>query len=222
LPFQQHLEEPLFFANGLAHHPGMTSPATAGTPSHSLVAQFCAELQRHAPFAQMKAEHVEHFVRHASQAYFAPGEQLLSPKQGPVQQLFYVRQGAVSAQRGIAEATGGLHYEPGEFFPVGAVLGARAVTATYTSQGDTFCLLLPAEQVHELARISGPFADFLNRRVAQFLALSRRALQVAYSSQTLSEQSMETPLGQLSRRAPASVLPDAPLQQALEIGRAHV
>lgn len=202
----------------LLHDQAMNSTAAvSGSPSHSLVVQLCGELRRHAPFAQMQVEHVEHFVQHASQAYYAPGELMLGPEQGTIEHLYLVRQGAVSGQRGLAEAAGGFHFEPGEFFPVGAVLGARPVTATYTSQGDTFCLLLPAAEVHALAKLSGPFADFLNRRVAQFLALSRRALQVAYSSQTLSEQSMETPLGQLTRRAPASVAPGAPLQQALEL-----
>ncbi|MFY7863551.1 DUF294 nucleotidyltransferase-like domain-containing protein [Roseateles sp.] len=194
-----------------------TKAVPSGIPSGSLMVQMQVELQRYAPFAQMQSAHVLQFVRHASQAYYAPGEAMLSPESGPVQHLFFVRQGAVSGQRGMAETAGGFHFEPGDFFPVGAVLGARAVTASYTSQGDTFCLLLPAEQVHVLAQLSAPFADFLNRRVAQFLALSRRALQVAYSSQTLSEQSMETPLAQLKRRAPASVSPDTPLQTALEL-----
>ena len=55
--------------------------------------------------------------------------------------------------------------------------------------------------MHELARDSAPFADFLNRRVQQFLALSRKRLQVAYASQSLAEQSLETPLGELLRRS---------------------
>ncbi len=69
------------------------------------------------------------------------------------------------------------------------------MTATYTATEDTFCLRLPAEAVHALAARSPPFADFLNRRVLQFLELSRRALQAAYSSQTLAEQSLEAPPG---------------------------
>lgn len=192
----------------------MTDPPHV-TPSASLLGHLRSELSVHAPFAQMQAAHVERFLAASSQAYYGPGEVLLAPEHGPVEHLLFVRQGAVTAQRGIAEATGGFHFEPGEFFPVGAVMGARAVTATYTSQGDTFCLLLPAAEVHGLARVSAPFADFLNRRVAQFLALSRRALQVAYSSQTLSEQSMETPLAQLARKSPTGVAPETPLAQAL-------
>lgn len=187
------------------------------TPAAQLLEQLQAELQQRAPFAQMDGAHVQQFITQAEQAYFAPGELLLGPEQGVVTQLFYIRRGAVSAQRGLAETTGGLHYEAGDCFPVGALLGQRAVTANYQAHGDTFCLLVPAAAVQALARSSAPFADFLNRRVAQFLALSRRALQVAYASQTLAEQSLETPLGQLARRAPVSVPPGTPLRQALAL-----
>jgi len=45
--------------------------------------------------------------------------------------------------------------------------------------------------------------------------LSRRALQVAYASQTLAEQSLETPLGDIVRRAPVSCSPATPLREAL-------
>ena len=72
---------------------------------------------------------------------------------------------------------------------------------TYTAEADTFCLALPAASAHRLAEQSAPFADFLNRRVQQLLDLSRRTMQVAYASQSLAEQSLETPLGDLLRRA---------------------
>jgi CBS domain-containing protein len=42
-------------------------------------------------------------------------------------------------------------------------------------------------------------------------------VQATYASQTLAEQSLETTLGALPRRPPASVGPDAPLQQALSM-----
>jgi CBS domain-containing protein len=58
--------------------------------------------------------------------------------------------------------------------------------------------------------------DFLNGRVQQFLDLSRRALQVAYASQSMAEQSLETPLGDLLRRAAFTVSPTTPLADALQ------
>jgi CBS domain-containing protein len=185
------------------------------TPSPSLVGNLRGELMRHAPFAQMDAAHVDRFIAASSQTYYEPGEVLLAPDHGVVRHLLYIRRGKVSGRHGMAETSGGFEYEAGDLFPVGAAMGARAVSATYTASADTFCLALPLAAMHELARDSAVFGDFLNRRVQQFLALSRRALQVAYASQSLAEQSLETPLADLIRRAPYGVAPQAPLAEAL-------
>jgi CBS domain-containing protein len=191
------------------------SPSPAATPSTSLVANLRDELMRFAPFAQMTAADVERFVAASTQAYFEPGEVMLSPASGPVGHLHFIRRGSVSGRRGLAESSGGFEFEAGDLFPVGAALAARAVTSTYTANADTFCLLLPQAEMQSLARTSAPFADFLNRRVQQFLELSRKSLQVAYASQTLAEQSLETPLAGLTHRAPFGVGPRTPLREAL-------
>ncbi len=186
------------------------------SPSFSLVNNLRAELMRFAPFSQMDPAHVDRFVEACSQAYFEPGEVLLSPASGAVTQLIFIRRGSVSGRRGEpSEAVGASEYEAGDLFPVGAAMSARAVIATYTANTDTFGLQLPLAAMHALARDSAPFADFLNRRVHRFLELSRRALQVAYASQSLAEQSLETPLGQLVRRAAYGVAPATPLADAL-------
>jgi CBS domain-containing protein len=185
------------------------------TASHSLHAQLAAELMRHTPFAQMQAADVQALVATSQQAYFEPGEVLLDPSRGVVQEVYIVRRGAVSGRQGLPEAQGGVQYEAGDLFPIGAALGGRAVTATYTAQADTFCLVVPLATLNAVAERSAPLADHLSHRVQQFLELSRRALQVAYAQQTLAEQSLETPLSQLLRRAAFGVPPQTPLSQAL-------
>ncbi len=187
------------------------------TPSTNMVAQLRTELCQHLPFSQMVPAHVDQFVQASTQVYYAPHELVMDPASGIAEHLVYVRKGSITGARGVAETTGGIHYEPGDLFPVGALLGRRAVTATYTATEDTFGLLVPAETVRALAEVSGPFGDYLTRRVAQFLSLSRKALQVAYSSQTLAEQSMETPLGALPRKNPLVVGPQAPIREALSL-----
>ncbi len=186
------------------------------SPSSSLLANLRQELMRHPPFAQMQAGDVDYFLSHSRQNYFAPDEILLAPDSGLVKQLFFIRQGAVIGERGLAELSGGaFHYEPGELFPISAALAQRAVTATYRAVADTFVLALPLKDMHALAVLSPPFADFLNRRILKFLDLSRRALQVAYASQALAEQSLETQLGEVARQTPVSCPPDTPLREAL-------
>jgi CBS domain-containing protein len=184
------------------------------TPSPSLTTNLRNELMQWPPFAQMQPEHVDRFVQAARQAYYEPNETVLSPASGAVTHLLLVRRGSITGRQGLAEAAG-FQYEAGDLFPVGAAIGARAVTSTYTAVSDTFFLELPLDAMHALARDSAPFADFLNHRVQQFLTLSRTALQVAYASQSLAEQSLETPLRDLLHRAAVSVTPSTPLSHAL-------
>jgi CBS domain-containing protein len=175
------------------------------------------ELTRHAPFSQMAAAEVDYFLAHCQQRHFATGEVLIEPGHGVVQQIFFVREGAVVGVRGLADLSGGsFEHEVGALFPLSAAVAQRAVTATYSAVADTSVLALPCAAMRELAQMSPLFADFLNRRIATLLELSRRALQVAYSSQTLAEQSLETALGDLVSGKLVSCSPDAPLREALE------
>ncbi|WP_119293349.1 DUF294 nucleotidyltransferase-like domain-containing protein [Azohydromonas sediminis] len=186
------------------------------TPSRSLIAELVAELAQHPPFAQMAPAHVERFVAAAEQVYFAPDEKVLSPDDGVVQHVWWVRRGAVTGRR---RGDGALSFqiEAADLFPVGAALNQRAVTSTYTADGDCFCLRVPAQALRALAAESAPLADFLNARMMKFLEMSRRALQSSFSSQTLAEQSLETPLGRIARQQPVTVPPATPLAQALQL-----
>jgi CBS domain-containing protein len=192
-------------------------------PSAQLLANLSAELQRHAPFAQMRADHVERFAAAAQLVYYAPDEVVLAPEAGPVRQLLIVRRGHICSTRdGPAGATT-FDYVAGDLLPVAALLGRRAVQGRYRAIEDTFCLLVAADDVERLAADSPPFADFLGQRVQQLLALSRRELQLEHASRALAEQSLETRLGQLPRRAPVAVRGDAPLVDALSaMDAAHV
>ncbi len=91
------------------------------------------------------------------------------------------------------------------------------MTARYEATDDCFCLEVPAAAVQQLAKRSPPFADFLNGRVQQFLALSRQALQASVAAQTLDELSMEARLGSLPRHEPVACAPQTPLIDALRL-----
>lgn len=201
----------------MAQAPTASGPAAAAQmPSPSLLENFRQELARQPPFAQMDVAAVDFFLTHCEQRYYAPDEVLVQPADGVVDQIFFIRQGAVSAVKGMADPSGGaFQYEAGDLFPLSAAVARRAVTATYSAVADTFVLALPSAAMWQLAQRSPPFASFLNRRIAQFLELSRRALQAAYSSQALAEQSLETPLGELIKRPPMACSPGTPLRDAL-------
>lgn len=189
-------------------------------PASSLIHQLAAELRGHPPFAQMQPQHVQAFITQAQQRYYAPGEIIMQPGDGPVPALLYIRRGSVTGTQGLAQLTGGAFlYEAGDIFPVSAAVAQRAVTATYKAGEDCFLLALPAAAVQQLATQSPTFADFLNRRVQQFLQLSQKALQEQYASRALAEQSMETPLADIAKREPVTCNENTPLSTAL--GRMH-
>ena len=194
---------------------GPTSPA-AFTPSAQLLGHLCADLSRHLPFSQMEAADVALFAAAAHEAYYAPGETVLQPADGPVRRLLFVRRGELRGQRGMADlAQGGFHYEAGDLFPVGALMGEREVTATYVAVDDLFCLEVDAAVVQRLAAQSPVFADFLNRRIQQFLDLARRALHGTQSAQAMAERALESPLSSLPRKQAVTCAPDTPLVDAL-------
>lgn len=197
----------------------MAETPPAARPSPTLVAQLSAELSRRLPFSRMSAVHVAQFVEGASQAYFAPGELVIGPASGVAQRLICVRQGSIVGRRGAAGHGGDdrpIEYGPGDLFPVGAVMAARPVQASYVAEEDSFCLLVPQALVQELAAQSPPFADWLQHRVLQMLELARQAAAAHWSAQALAEHSLETPLAQLPPKAVLACAPETPLGQALQ------
>ncbi len=188
--------------------------ADSSTPSQSLLDAFRPSLVRHPPFTHMARPDVDFFIQASEQRYYAPGEVLVAPDHGPVEAIHFIREGAVTGVRG-AEAVQAFAYEAGDLFPLGAAVGHRPVTATYRATADTFTLVLPRAAMTDLAARSPAFADFLTRRVARFLELSRQELQKSFASQVLAEQSLETPLGELAAKAPVTCAPETPLREAL-------
>jgi CBS domain-containing protein len=197
----------------------MNTPLSApNQPANSLIAQLARDMMAFAPFAQMEEAHVRLFVQGSQQRYFGPDEQVIGPADGPVRELLFIRRGAISGIKGLAQLSGGSFlYETGDLFPISAVIAERPVTATYQAREDSFVLALPNAKVHTLAAQSPAFADFLNRRVQSFLDLSRKALQSQYASKVLAEQSMEAPLSDLVRSTPLSCQTSTPLRTALSL-----
>ena len=174
------------------------------------------ELMQVLPFSRMSPSDVGRLLVGATELYFAPGEVLVDPSQGPVNALLWLRRG--SARRDVESDGSGdaFEYAQGELFPLAAALAGRSVTGRYVANGDCFCIKLPMSGVKALAQDCPPWADFLNRRVAHFLEISSQTLQAHWASQALTQQSMETRLGRLPPKRLLSCSPDTPLRQALQ------
>jgi CBS domain-containing protein len=193
-----------------------TGVAKGRMHSPSLMNIFRQELLAYPPFAQMRDEDVNYFLAHCSQRYFAPGEHVIGPADGPVTSLFFIRKGAVTGIRGLADQLGAFEYDAGDLFPASAAFAGRAVTASYRACEDTFLLALPVNDMHQLAQHCVPFAEHLTQRTTNFLSLSRKALQEAFAAHAMTQQTLDSPLAQLITKPPISCATQTPLREALE------
>jgi CBS domain-containing protein len=144
-----------------------------------------------------------------------PANRCWRPTAGRSTRLLCICKGSITGRLGMAAMAGQFEYEVGDLFPVGAALANRPVTATYSANEATTCLRLPAARMQELAAMSAPFADFLNRRVVQYLELARKAVHASWAAQPLAEQTLEARLGSLPAREPLTCATTTPLQDAL-------
>jgi CBS domain-containing protein len=148
---------------------------------NALIDATCDELRRHAPFDRMAREDVLWLVNRVSLVYFAPQATVLSPQAGVPAHFYVVRQGSVAGLDPEAAAPR-WRLTAGECFPLGALLGRRAVTSLYRAEADTFCWRLPAADFETLLSRSAPFHEFCTRRLASLLASSRKQLQSEYAA----------------------------------------
>jgi len=186
--------------------------------SPSLVQNLRQQLIQRLPFSEMAIQDVDFFLTSAHEAYFAPSEVILAPADGPPRFLYLIRQGRVSGKRvnpGLVETV--FEMEAGDLFSVSASLAARPVAATYTAVTDCFCLMLPAAALQELSARSKAFRDFSNNRVWMLLEQSRQAMRNSVTSKALHEQSLESRLGDLIRRAPIMTSQQTSLREALTL-----
>jgi len=197
--------------------------STKPAASAQIVAHVRDELMRHPPFSRMEAAHVERLVGAASEAYYAPGETIVAPSDGPVTRLICVKSGAVSGRRSPDEARPAFTYEVGDLFPVGALLGARPVAATYTAQGVIeMSNLVPLERsnglyVTYLINYTHRTSELFRRSDEEIFALYRRDLESLFpkAGRTVVDQFVfRAPfvepmwtLGYQDARPPHSVIP---------------
>jgi len=180
-------------------------------------------LRRHPPFDGMEADAIDFLASRVAVAYYPKGERILAPEHGEPSHFHVIRNGLV--QLAPAETyhlpTGvEMTLGPGESFPVAALLERRAVASAYVSAGDTFCLLLPAEDFRELLHLSPRFQDFSTRYLASLLRESRRLLRMQQASLAAEQQAMGRPLRSLVQRAPVTCAPGTPIGAALRAMKA--
>ena len=175
-------------------------------------------LRRHAPFDRVDRASLAFLASRLKLAYYAKGRVITEPRHGVARTLFIVQRGLVRSDLSAKSLPqpGELEFGAGECFPLGAIIGKRPTNSTYTAVEDTFCYEVDAETVAELMQRSLPFQSFCSEYIGSLLQRSRALLQNSYVQHATGQQSLQTALRDLVRRAPLSCGPDESLKSALE------
>lgn len=181
-----------------------------------------AFLREHSPFSNMDDAHLAHYAEHASLRFYADGDVVLSPDDGPVQRFYVVKQGRIRGERerdrdGETETT--FEISQGECFPLAALIGERPTRTLHRASGDTFCLSIEHDTFVMLFSQSDPFRDFCLRGVSSLLDQVNQRIQTGAMASIGSSNSLDTPLERYAIRNPIVCSPDLPVRKA--VARMH-
>ncbi|MCU1722615.1 DUF294 nucleotidyltransferase-like domain-containing protein [Pseudomonas sp. 5P_5.1_Bac1] len=177
-------------------------------------------LQRFPPFNQMENAHLAYLVEQCQLRFYAAGDSIIKPADGPVEHFYIVKQGRVVGERthvvkGDTETT--FEIARGECFPLAALLGERATRTEHVAGEDTFCLQLNKAAFIRLFALSEVFRDFALRGVSSLLDQVNQQVQ-RRAVETLGNQySLNTRLGELAMRHPVACPPQTSLREAVRL-----
>ena len=177
-----------------------------------------AFLQQHAPFAQMSLDDIGYLASHLKLSFFAAGEAIAGPEQGPADRLFIIKQGRVRGEsaKGDEDKESAWELVGGESFPIGALLSRRPVRTIHRAAEDTFVFELAQDAFDTLINRSPEFHDFCTRRLASLLDQALTQAQAASATAVSEFAPMNTPLQSLIQRDPVTCRPDTPIREALD------
>ena len=182
-----------------------------------------AFLHRHAPFAQMSDDDIHYLARHLKLSFFAAGEAIAGPDQGPADRLFIIKQGRVRGEAATAseDMEGAWELVTGESFPIGALLARRPVNTVHRAVEDTFVFELDRDRFEVLVDRSPEFHDFCTRRLASLLDQALSQVQASSAAAVSEYTSMNAPLRFLVQREPVTCGMDTSIRDALEQLHSH-
>ena len=172
------------------------------------------------PFNQMETNHLAYLVEHCQLRFFAQGDSIISPHQGPVEYFHIVKQGLVRGERLLAgqempETT--FEISVGECFPLAALIGERETRTEHLAGEDTFCLILPRTEFVKLFGLSACFRDFALRGVSSLLDQVNQQAQMRAAENLGAQYSLDTRLAELAVRSPVSCDPHLSVRAAVRL-----
>lgn len=177
-------------------------------------------LRKYPPFNQMEAAHLAFLVENCQLRFYAAGDNIIKPSDGPIEYFYIVKQGLVHGERPHSSKDGKettFAITTGECFPLAALIGERATRTEHLAAQDCFCLLLNKPAFIKLFTLSSPLRDFALRGVSSLLDQVNQQVQL-HATQTLGAQySLEARLGELAMQQPVSCRPQTPLREAVRL-----
>ncbi|WP_019627074.1 DUF294 nucleotidyltransferase-like domain-containing protein [Thioalkalivibrio sp. ALJT] len=174
-------------------------------------------LATHAPFDQIEADALDFLIPRLESRFYPRGARITDPEAGPAQRFHIIRQGRIRGETPSEdEQLSGKAWEliPGECFPIGALLGRRAVHTVHRAAEDTVCLELSLEDFDRLRGRSRVFNDFCTRRLANLLDRLQQGMDTLAARDSGAGQ-LNTPLALRITRDPITCRPDTPLRAVL-------
>ncbi len=108
-------------------------------------------LNRHEPYKSMLPVHQEYLAMHLEQVFYAKGEIILQPSDGPVDCLYIIKYGLVHLERTD------ISFSAGDSFPLYWLLEGVKVPAPLTAQKTTICFCLHRQDFEYLMQQSPVF-----------------------------------------------------------------
>ena len=191
----------------------MNNSATA-----MLVSATIEFLRSYPPFDRLEPEALQFLGEHLKLAYYPKDALIISPDSGVVRVFRILQRGKVLARQAgeisLMEHSI-LTLGPGEGFPIGSVTAQRPSTNIYTALGDVFCYELSADDYFVLMQKSTVFNIFCTQYIASLLSQSRQQLQMQFSQRVAEQQTMNSPLSTIIKKAPLSVTPETLVREVV-------
>jgi CBS domain-containing protein len=181
-------------------------------------------LQKHAPFNQMELHQLSYLVEHSEIAFYHKDDIIIGPDSGCVESLYILKKGLVRGERQATAANAGnvtLTLQPGECFPMAALLGERATRTCYRAHEDCFCFIISRESFVTVFTESDVFRDFAIRGISSLLDQANKRFKSQASDHLREGYSLDTLLAEFARKNPIVCAPDTPLRKAVELMHAN-
>ena len=178
-------------------------------------------LRQYPPFDAMDELDLSFLVNHCILRFYAQGESVIAPEDGPVEFLYIVKQGRVFGDRAKGQNVGDettFELTAGDCFPIAALLGERATRTVHVAEEDTFCFLLEKQAFVKLMSRCEQFREFCVRGISSLLKQVNLKVQNRAVESLGSQVSMDTQLADITgMRPPVTCTRDTLLHEAVQI-----